>query len=747
MNAGQLTIWIAFFSALGGACFYFLEGKNNLQTREGKSSSPNKQRLSRWFYLIMMATGLTATLILYDALLSHQFQYSYVAHYSSRELPLFYLISAFWAGQEGTFLLWALLVGVMGLIFRKTLRNEDGYAMSVVSGFAAFLYLLLIVKSPFEITQDIPPDGSGLNPLLQDPWMVIHPPILFVGYAAVTFPFALVIAALARREYRKWLDLGFSWTLFAAVTLGAGIIIGGFWAYEVLGWGGYWGWDPVENSSLVPWLLLLALIHGFVVQKTKGSLMKTNFVLVICAFFLVLYATFLTRSGVLADFSVHSFVDLGITWYLIAIMIVTLVLGFGLFIARFREMQAPKVDVSSFNREFMLVLSLIALCAIALFTLVGTSSPLLTGLVGKASQVDTSFYNEVNLPLAIVIALLLSITPFTGWVEEQKAAFVKRSLFSFGVTVISAIVAYAVGVTSWLLLVFIASAAFAMWSNIIVAVRQFRVSWMNIGAPVSHIGVGLLLIGIVGSGSFDDSTKLVLTPDVPRSAYGHQFTFKGISENPGEKAQVNIEVSDGKMSFIATPKLYYSEYNHSMMREPDIKVSFLKDLYVSPLELRTSGAEDSHPTMEITKGETKYFEEYKITFVRFETGAHAQTSAMTVGAVLQVNIHEKVYEVIPQLMINERGEREIQSAELPALQLPAKAGAHPQVTLDAMNVDEKTIVLGFHGFKGLAATMDLQELIVDISIKPLMTVVWSGAVLMLVGILIAIRRHILLRTK
>ena len=585
MNIGQSVIWIAFFASLGAAFTFFRQGKNN--GVHGNNVSPRKVKLPSTLFAAGLAAGLLASILLVDFFITHQFQYSYVAKYSAFTQPMAYLISAFWAGQEGTFLLWAVVTSIMGIVFLKKSGQQDGYAMSVISMYIAFLYLLILVKSPFETSAAVPADGSGMNPLLEDPWMVIHPPILFIGYAATIFPFALVISGLLRRNYDHWIAVGFPWTLFAASTLGAGIIIGGFWAYEVLGWGGYWGWDPVENSSLVPWLTLLALIHGLLVQKSKGSLARTNLFLAIMTFLFVLYATFLTRSGVLADFSVHSFVDLGINNYLIGVMVAAAALGFGLFAIRFREIKSPKIDLLGVNRELALVLSLVVISAGALFTFVGMSSPILTGLFGKASQVDTSFYNKVNLPVAICIATLLGITPFLGWVEEKKFAFVKRLSMPLALTLLSCVIASVAGVNTTTLMLFVGTASFGLISNVIVAFRQYRSGWANLGGPVAHIGVALLLIGIVGSGKFDGTKQLVLRQGEPQDAYGHQLRFAGIDEIPGQKPVVKIEVSDGNNTYLATPKLYYSETNQAMMREPDIKVYPLSDLYISPIELKT----------------------------------------------------------------------------------------------------------------------------------------------------------------
>ncbi|MBI4549165.1 MAG: cytochrome c biogenesis protein CcsA [Ignavibacteriae bacterium] len=740
MNFGQLLIWLAFFSALGAAYFFYQEGKHSLNERHRQKKS-NKP-LSAKLYLAMTGAVVVASLNLFYLLLTHQFQYSYVAKYSSLSQPALYLISAFWAGQEGTFLLWAVFVCVMAWVFLKTSKPTESYAMSAVSWFVAFLSLLLIVKSPFAMTVSTPADGSGMNPLLQDPWMAVHPPILFLGYAATIFPFALVVSALARRNYESWFTSGFAWTLFSALTLGAGIIIGGFWAYEVLGWGGFWGWDPVENSSLVPWLILLALVHGLLIQKTKGSLVRINMFLAIISFILVLYATFLTRSGVLADFSVHSFVDLGINNYLIAVMIVTITLGLGLFALRFRDLRAPKIDLSSLNRESALLLSLFVLGTSALFTFVGMSSPILTGFIGKASQVDASFYNKVNLPIAIALGLLLGITPFLGWTEETKFGILKRLSMPVGLTMLSCVIAYTAGVRSATGIVFVGSAAFGLISNVITAIRRYRSGWMSLGGPIAHIGVALLLIGIIGSGSFDETKTLALKTGEPQSVYGYQFTFKGVTEQQSTKPLMNIEVTDGKNRFQAAPKLYFSQYNQSMMREPDIKILPLKDIYISPLELRSTSAGNSHLTVELTRGEPKQIGGYTMEFVRFETGQHAQSSGMEVGAVLNVNIYGNDREIIPRMILDEHGERLFIPANLPLFQNSTKDVMKPQVTLAAMNVEEKKVVLALDGFDEHTKASTDQELLVEISVKPLMMVVWTGVIMMIAGTAVAFKRRI-----
>ncbi len=741
MNVGQASIWVAFLAAMGSAYFFYNDGRNSSRPKHVPSGGMAGATSYRLYWIAILA-GVAASAILIELLITHQFQYSYIAHYSSRSLPIFYLISAFWAGQEGTFLLWALMVSVMGWVFITTSKNEDGFAMSVVSGYCAFLYLLLIVKSPFEMTPTIPEDGAGLNPLLQNPWMVVHPPILFMGYAATVFPFALVVSALARRNTERWLESGFAWSIFATLMLGAGIIIGGFWAYEVLGWGGYWGWDPVENSSLVPWLILLALIHGFLVQRAKGSLMRTNMFLAILSFLLVLYATFLTRSGILADFSVHSFVDLGISNYLIGVMVVGAALGLGWFTARFRDFASPRIPFSGLNREITLLLGVWVLVLGALFTFVGMSSPILTGLFGKASQVDTSFYNKVNLPVAIGIALLLGVTPFLGWTEENKWGFVKRLSMPLSLAVLACVIAYVAGVTTVALLAFVGSASFGLISNVVITFRKYRSGWLTLGGPITHIGTGLLLIGIIGSGSFDEIRQTILRLNEPQTIFGYQCTFKGATQSPDQKTQVRIEISDGRNTYVANPALYFSSYNQSMLREPDIKIFPLKDLYISPIELRSTPVGSPHMTLEITKGEKKTLGEYQIEFLRFETGQHNQSGKMSVGAVLSIAFQGGTREVVPTMTINERGEREFVPADLPIASGLAKGPAKPQVALAGMSVEQKEVDLEFLGLDGHAGSPAVQDLVVEFSTKPLMMVVWTGVVLIIAGTFIAMKRRL-----
>jgi cytochrome c-type biogenesis protein CcmF len=248
------------------AVFYWLAAKNGnaIQNKKNNSNIVEYKIYGRFAFYLSLAMITFASAYLYYLIFNHQFQVKYIYQYSSRDLPFGFLLSSFWAGQEGSFLLWTLFLSWLGVVFIKTSNQFENYGMFFMNLVQAFFLLVLIKASPFETHAGgaIPPDGAGLNPLLQNFWMVIHPPILFIGYAAATFPFAIALAALVRNNFTKWVSQALPWVLSVSITLGAGIIIGAFWSYETLGWGGYWGWDPVENSSLIPWLTSLALFHG-----------------------------------------------------------------------------------------------------------------------------------------------------------------------------------------------------------------------------------------------------------------------------------------------------------------------------------------------------------------------------------------------------------------------------------------------------------------------------------------------------
>ena len=247
-------------------------------------------KLARWAFFTSSGLIFIQASMLMWGILAHQFQWQYIFSYSSRDMSVFYLITTFWGGQEGTFLLWLILGSIYGILLIRKSDKDEKIVMVFMALIQAFIVIILIKKNPFSYVWEtrphqfqigeIPIDGNGLNPLLQNPWMIIHPPILFTGYSSSMILFAFGMTALVTKDYKNWIKKVFPFSIFVGLSLGTGIILGGYWAYTTLGWGGYWGWDPVENSSFIPWLSSLALIHGLMIQRRKGSLQRTNVFLV-----------------------------------------------------------------------------------------------------------------------------------------------------------------------------------------------------------------------------------------------------------------------------------------------------------------------------------------------------------------------------------------------------------------------------------------------------------------------------------
>lgn len=398
---GNIAVIVGFIASLLGMAAYFRS-----------IEQPRLIGVARAGFHVTVTTVLVSSLILLILIVKHQFQFHYIWAYSSRELPLGLLMSTFYAGQEGSFLLWTLMVSIIGivLLIYTQKRDNEREVMGVYSSILAFLMMLLIVKNPFAPIEGnmIPADGRGLNPLLQNFWMQIHPPILFLGFAAMAPPFALAIAALMRRRYQDWVVSSLPWVLGGSMLLGLGISLGGFWAYETLGWGGWWGWDPVENASLIPWLISVALIHTMLTQKRTKGLVLTNFILAILAFVLVLYSTFLTRSGVLGEASVHSFVDPGRFSFtlLVLFMFAFTDVGFALLFGRFTKWGRGMFERYDGWKLYGLLYLVVIGPSIPIFAQVsGDLVPVFTDMIANANPVLLLLYYPM-LGIAHILNLL-----------------------------------------------------------------------------------------------------------------------------------------------------------------------------------------------------------------------------------------------------------------------------------------------------------------------------------------------------
>ena len=378
---------------------------DNIQNKSATKTMKALKIISCVTFLVVLA----ASGYLYYLIFTNQFDVAYVASYSSRKLPTIYKISAFWAGQQGSFLLWLLIHAAVGAYIAVT-NKMDAHGLTAYLVIEALLAVIVLMKSPFEPAAQVLHDGVGLNPLLQDPWMAIHPPIVFIGYALLAVPLSYSLGQLmdAPRNL-DWLATARKAALIAFAFLGAGIFVGGYWAYKVLGWGGYWGWDPVENSSLVPWLLTAVLIHMLGLARHRCSVNLFAHLAAIFTYALVIYGTFLARSGVLGDFSVHSFSGSSIGLALAAIDGIILVASLIILTWRANVFPTNGYYESFKSVDFMTLFGMLLIAFVAVIVFIGMSMPLFTQLLEMPAAVDASFYVRTTLPLAIIIMALMVI--------------------------------------------------------------------------------------------------------------------------------------------------------------------------------------------------------------------------------------------------------------------------------------------------------------------------------------------------
>lgn len=364
-----------------------------------------KNSVDKKFALLSTALIICASLYLWFLIFTDDFSVQYVASYSSTTLPPLYKISAFWAGQQGSFLFWLLVHSIVGaiLIFRNT-----HYQILRIYFALQIMLLVFVSSSPFAENPVQVSEGVGLNPMLQDFWMAIHPPIIFVGYALLAVPISFSLGSLAISAASKnWLEPARKWTLAATGFLGAGIFIGGYWAYKVLGWGGYWAWDPVENSSLVPFLMAAVLLHLINLAQKKSAVLPMAHIAAVFTFVLVIYGTFLTRSGILGDFSVHSFAGSEIGLKIAIANAMVLIFGLIKIFNAAKNFPQGKMYESFSDSAFIILLSCLLIIFIAAIVWIGMSMPLLTRLLENPAAVDESFYVKSTAPIAAVLAALL----------------------------------------------------------------------------------------------------------------------------------------------------------------------------------------------------------------------------------------------------------------------------------------------------------------------------------------------------
>ncbi len=549
-----------------------------------------------------------ATFVLWRALVVRDFSLLYVAEYSSRDLPTGYAITALWGGQTGSLLLWAWILALCAALAQWQNRERNRELMPYVTAVTQatlnfFLFLLIFVTDPFERVPRMVQDGAGLNPLLQNPWMAIHPPSLYLGFVTVTIPFAFAVAALATgRLGDAWIRTTRRWTLAAWFFLTIGNLLGAQWAYLELGWGGYWAWDPVENAALMPWLTMTAFLHSVIIQEKKDMLRVWNMVLIVLSFLLTIFGTFLTRSGVIS--SVHSFTKSGLGPYFIVFMLTTLAASALLISYRLPQLRSDNELDSFLSREATFLFNNLLLLGITFATLWGTIFPIISEAVrGTKITVGPPFFNKVNTPLGLALLFLTGVGPVIAWRRATARNLTRQFALPFLLGTAAGITVFAAGYHHFYACVAVAFSVF-VFTTIIDEFRrgtQARRALVHegigqalgrlvaknrrrYGGYIVHAGVVFAMIGIAASSAFRTEAQVTVDKGESFRAGSFDFTYENAREvSKPHYAAVIADISvkkNGKHFATMHPEKRIYRRQQQPTSEVALKISPWEDLYV-----------------------------------------------------------------------------------------------------------------------------------------------------------------------
>jgi len=680
-------------------------------------------KLGRFAFRLNLFAVLGIGVCLFYIIYNHLFEYHYAWAHSSKTLPVYYIISCFWEGQEGSFWLWTFWQGVLGCIVMVKAKSWENSVLTIISlsqVFLAFMLLgveifgLKIGSSPFILLReamDAPifnradylsliADGNGLNPLLQNYWMVIHPPTLFLGFASMVVPFAYGTAALWEKRYSEWVKPALPWALFAVMILGTGIIMGSFWAYEALNFGGFWAWDPVENASIIPWLTLIAGVHVMIAFKNSGHSYFTALFLIIISFILVLYASFLTRSGILGDTSVHAFTSMGMDNQLLIYLGVFFILPTALIIINWKKLPITKKDEDTYSREFWLFIGSIVLVVSCIQIIATTSIPVFNAIFGTEIAPPTNaiqHYNKWQIAFSFAIATISAFSQFLKYKKTDPKKFFVSLLVSFVVAaLLTAAVVFIADIYQNVMYILLTWAAiFSILCNSKVLGEAFKGKWKLSGSAIAHIGFALLLLGALiaaannkvislnttGIGFGDEFNKsnnprenIILYENEPTKMNKYTVTYRGDSTSGvNTYYRINYQVINDEGKITENFDLYPNAQQNAKMRQiiasPDTKHYLFHDVYthVSSVPLK----EEAHDDHEGHSDDENYIQPVKHEVsigdtIRFRTGfilvksinrnATIKDIPLTkgdaaIGMVLEVNANDQVYETEPIFLI------------------------------------------------------------------------------------------------
>ncbi|NLF41432.1 MAG: cytochrome c biogenesis protein CcsA [Bacteroidales bacterium] len=629
---GKTMIILGFILVLISMFAYYQASHKQADRRQWK-------KIGRYAYYGHFCFLVFSSMALLFIILRRYYEYKYVWSHVSSDLSIWYMTSSFWAGQEGSFLFWASCQALIGLILIKTLREWESPVMtfwniaqsfmtSMIMGISVFG--LQIGRSPFQLLRLSPENlsnpffenpeylsllsnGNGLNPLLQNFWMLSHPPVLFIGFSLVLVTFCFVAASLWTKEFRKWIRPALPWTIAGVLFLGAGLLLGGVWAYESLTFGGFWAWDPIENASLVPWLLLVAALHLMIISRKTNTHWMPTYILSALAFIFVIYSTFLTRSGILGATSVHAFGNDDMAMHILFFLFSILGIFAYLFIRSISQLPKPSAE-KLFSKEFIMFVASLVIILAAFQISFTTSIPVInkvfgTQLAPPANIID--HYNNWQMPFALIIMAILAVAQYLQFGKNNTTKILQQLKTSLLLSILLTIVfVFTIPVKRPIYVIFMFAGLFSAISSIILLVRYKKDS-TNIGSVISHLGFSMLMLSILFTFSnsstisrntsgvflgrqFPDNENLLLAKDEILPMGDYYVTYKGKNYS-GNRIYFNIDflnkVSDDKyqLRFTSHPSVLLNN-NMGNVYEPYTNNLINKDIftYVSYAELNTN---------------------------------------------------------------------------------------------------------------------------------------------------------------
>ncbi|MCG9899989.1 MAG: cytochrome c biogenesis protein CcsA [Hydrotalea sp.] len=766
----------------------------------------NWLKIARLSFLLETVAVLGKFITLYYIISHHLFEYKYAWTHSDLQLQTEYLLSCFWEGQEGSFMLWSFWHCVLGWILIWKAGEWEPGTMTVIS-FAQFALASMLLglyffgskvgSNPFVLMRNenmIKPEnfpvgfdangvlradylqfiknGQGLNTLLQNYWMVIHPPVLFLGFATTIVPFAYAMAGLMKKQHH-WIKPAIPWAAFSAAMLGTGIMMGAAWAYESLSFGGYWAWDPVENASLVPWLTLVAGLHTNVIYKNSGYSLRSTYFFYIITFSLILYSTFLTRSGVLGDTSVHAFTDLGMNTQLLLFVLVFLIPALYLFIRNYKQIPAIHKEENTYSREFWMFIGSLVLFLSGMVIIAKTSVPVYNKLFGTsiAPPEDVEFsHNQIQIFVAIVIGLLTAFTQYLKYKDTPKAFLGKKIWIP---TVLSVLISLSISIWGDISYTkkgpgFLFAIHFAIFAAVYATIANASYIWLGLkgkvkaaGASVAHVGFGMVLLGILISSSKkevlswnttgiavfkkdkneDPAENITLFKGQPTDMGQYMVTYTRDTINDRERKrffEIDFASKDGKENFQLYPDLIKNNKGmEGFAANPDARHYWYKDIFVYISYFAENNQKDtaSFKNREVKVGDTLFYSNGLLVFNDVAVNPEAESSKYgpdETALFLNLTAYAKdgrQYKASPGIALKGNELRN----------LPDTLVSQSLVVQFNKVIDQANGKLEI-GIKESAAVTDLITL--KVYQFPMINVLWLGIIVMVIGFFMSVYQRI-----